>query len=70
MIVRMKLAQSKEVQERLEEAGFDLLPYDSHWQQYRVRVGADADEKQRAVLLAVMKQAREGFGKQPAWLDR
>lgn len=63
VIVKMKLAQSKEVQEQLEEAGFDLLPYEAHWQQYRVRVAADADEKQRAALLAVMKQAREKFGK-------
>lgn len=63
VIMTVKLPQSKEIDEKLDEAGFDRLAYEAQWRQYRVRITTDLDDKQRTVLLSLMKQAREGFGK-------
>lgn len=63
VIMTVKLPQSKEIDEKLDEAGFDRLAYEAQWRQYRVRITTELDDKQRTVLLSLMKQAREGFGK-------
>jgi hypothetical protein len=63
LIVTMKLGQSKEFDEALEEAGIETMAYRSRWSQYRLRLVDNVDEKQREVILKMLKQAREGFGK-------
>ena len=63
VIMEMKLPQSKEVDEQLEEVGLETLTYESHWGQYRLRIESDVDEKQRETLIKLIRQAREGFGR-------
>lgn len=63
VIVTIKLPQSKEIDGLLDEAGFETLAYESQWRQYRLRIDGSVDDKQRVTLVALMRQAREGFGK-------
>jgi hypothetical protein len=63
VIMTLKLAQSKDVDESLDEAGFEKLAYDVQYRQYRLRLSDDVVDKQRETLTKLVKQAREGFGK-------
>lgn len=64
VIMTIKLPQSNEVDEQLEEAAIETLTYESQWKQYRLRLDSTVDDKQRDVLLRLVRQARDGFGKQ------
>lgn len=64
VIMTIKLPQSTDVDTQLEEAGIETLTYEAQWRQYRLRLDSTVDEKQREVLLNLVRQAREGFGKQ------
>lgn len=59
----IKLPKTKEFDDLLEEAGIETLAYDSQWHQYRVRIDAAVEGKQREVLLTLAKQSRQSFGK-------
>jgi len=59
----LKLPHSEEVDDQLEEAGINALNYDAQFRQYRVRIGSSLDDKQRDVLLGLIRQAWEGYGK-------
>jgi len=59
----IKIPQTKETDAQLAEAGIETLSYESQWRQYRLRIESTPDEKQRAVLLGLIKQARGGYGK-------
>lgn len=63
VIMTIKLPQTKETDGQLEEAGIEALTYESQWRQYRVRLESQVDEKQREVLLQLIRQARENRGK-------
>jgi hypothetical protein len=63
LIVTIKLPQSKETDESLEEAGIETMPYRSRWNQYRLRLVDNLDNKQREAILKLIKRARESFGK-------
>ncbi len=63
VIMTMKRAQAKDVDEQLEEAGLDTLAYDKQWRQYRLRIDSELEEEQRSSLIRLIRQAREGFGK-------
>ena len=63
VLMTLKLPHSKEVDEKLEEAGIDALNYDAQFRQYSVRIGSSSDDKQRDVLLGLIRQAWEGYGK-------
>jgi len=63
VIVSVRLLQSNEVDGNLEDCEFDTLAYDSKWRQYRLRIGATLDEKQRGVLLDMFSRARQAYGK-------
>ncbi len=63
VIMHIKLPQSKRVDNQLTEAGIDKLKYDAQFRQYRVKSDRSINGKQRAVLLALIRQAWEDFGK-------
>lgn len=63
VIMTFKLPRSDETDEMLEEAGIETLTYVARWGQYRVRLDSKLDTKQRDVLLSMVRQSREGFGK-------
>jgi len=63
VLMTFKLPKSQEMDEQLEEAGIETLAYDSQWRQYRVRIDAAVQDKQREVLLSLARLSRESFGK-------
>lgn len=63
VIMAIKLPQTPEFDQQLEEARLATLTYDSQWREYRLRIGTDLDAKQREVLLALIRQARERYRK-------
>jgi hypothetical protein len=64
VIMSLKLPpQGEEVKTGLEEAGVGILPYDTQWSNYRVRLDPPITDKQRDVLLKLIREARDGFGK-------
>jgi hypothetical protein len=63
VIMGISLQKTKEFDEQMEQAGIETLSYDSQWQQYRLRIENTLENKQKEILLALVKEAREGFGK-------
>jgi hypothetical protein len=63
VIMSIRLPRTTEFDEQLEEANIATLAYDAQWRQYRVRFDADIEGKQKDVILALLRQSREGFGK-------
>ena len=68
VIMSIKVPKTKETDDRLDEAGLDTLAYESRWRQYRLRLQSSVatvplDDEQRELLLKLMHQARESFGK-------
>jgi hypothetical protein len=63
VIIEVKLPQSKEVDDQLDEADIDKLAYDTRYQRYQLKSAGNVNDKQRAVLLSMIRQAWEGLGK-------
>ena len=63
VIVQLKLPQQpEEMKALIEAAGIGILAYDAQFGYYRVRVDPAAlDDKQREVLVRLIRQAWEGF---------
>jgi hypothetical protein len=60
--MELKLPQTSETDQMLNEAGIEPLTYDTRWRTYRIRIDADLDETQRAMLLKLTRTAKENFG--------
>lgn len=54
-----RLKNSPEIQERLENAGLDVMDYDTRWGRYRIRLQPGEIEKNKEVLTEVIKEAYE-----------
>ena len=68
VIMSIKAPKTQETDDQLDETGLDTLPYESQWRQYRLKFRSSVaagplDDKQRELLLKLMHQARESFGK-------
>ncbi len=63
VIMKIKLPKTGETDEILEESGLETLTYETQWRQYRLRLDSTLDDKQREVILGLVKQATESFGK-------
>jgi hypothetical protein len=61
LIVSLKLSQSAEIDQQLQEADFETMTYDTAFRYYRLRVESVMDDKQKEVLLDLMRQAYAGF---------
>jgi hypothetical protein len=55
----VRLKKSDETQERLENAGLDLMGYDNHWGYYRIRLKPGEIEKNKEILTEIIKEAYE-----------
>jgi hypothetical protein len=62
VVMRIRSPQEAEIDEQLEEARIDTMSYDTRWHQYRLRIGSTADDKQREVLLKLIRKAWENYG--------
>jgi preprotein translocase subunit Sec63 len=63
LIMTIKGAKSEQTDNALEDAGLVTLEYNTYWKQYRLRLDKAPDEKQRGLLVQLIRQAREVFGK-------
>ena len=57
MRLEPRLKNSTETTERLENAGLDVMDYDSRWGRYRIRLKPGEIEKQKEILAEVVKEA-------------
>ena len=60
LIAEFRIARSDELTVRLEDAGFDLLDYNTRWGKYRVRLST-GDVTQRAELLRELIHRARGL---------
>ncbi len=52
-----RLDRSEEIQTKLEEAGIDVMEYDTRWGRYRIRLGKDDVKKHEPLLRELIKKA-------------
>jgi hypothetical protein len=52
-----RIKNSTETTERFENAGLDVMDYDSRWGRYRIRLKPGEVEKQKEILTEVVKEA-------------
>lgn len=52
-----RLKKSDEIQERLENAGLDVMDYDDRWGRYRIRLSPNDFRKNAEVITEVLKEA-------------
>ncbi len=57
MLLEIRLKQSPQIQEKLDEAKLDTMDYDSKWGRYRIRVDKADIAKNKELLSNLMKQA-------------
>ena len=48
--MEIRLEQSSEIDKLIEEAGLDLMDYDTKWQRYRIRVSKQDLTKNKELL--------------------
>lgn len=63
LIMKFKLPKTAENDALIEETGLESLPYVTGWKQYRIRVEPEISDKQREIILELVKRAREQFRK-------
>lgn len=63
VIMNFKILQSQEIDDLVEENGFDRLAYDSQFRQYRIRLDSIADDKQKEAIRQLVKYAYEAYGR-------
>lgn len=55
--VEVRLANSKETDEEIENAGFDAMEYDRRWGRYRLRLAREDLKRHEQALVTLMKKA-------------
>ena len=63
VIMNFKIQQSQEVDDLVDESGFDKLAYDSQFRQYRIRLDTQIDEMQKDAIRHLVKMAYEAYGR-------
>ncbi len=58
--VEVRLERSDETQAQLDEAGLDVMDYDSRWGRYRIRLAKGDTMKHKETLATLMRKAFEG----------
>jgi hypothetical protein len=57
LLFEIRLKQSPEIQDKLDEAKLDTMDYDNKWGRYRIRVDKNDIVKHKELLRNLMKQA-------------
>lgn len=63
VIMSIKLPKQQDIDSLIEEAGVEMLAYDTGFRYYRVRINPNLDDKQRMTLSILAQQARASFDK-------
>lgn len=61
VILSIKLEQTEEIDEIIQESDLDALAYDKQWEQYRIRLKANDLENNISVILELVKKAKEAY---------
>jgi hypothetical protein len=64
-VVKFKLGRSAEVDNLIETAGLETLPYEDRWRQYRIRIDDETTAAQRHTIVQIATQARDQYGRSP-----
>jgi hypothetical protein len=64
-VVKIKLVRCAEVDNLIEAAGLETLPYEDRWRQYRIRIDDETTAAQRDTIVQIATQAREQYGRSP-----
>jgi len=51
----VRIPKSDEIDEKIENAGLDILEYDDKWNRYRIKIKKDELEKKKEILLELFK---------------
>lgn len=62
VLLELKIPRCEELSERLEEAGVELLTYQTRWGQYRISVTERELKRNRDLLLDLIGQAHRNYG--------
>ncbi len=62
MRLDLKLARSQELEDRLEQAGLDMMDYDAGWGAYRIRLQPTDLEKNMGLLSDMIREAAKSAG--------
>lgn len=57
--IEPKLSKSDEIQSSIEEAGLDVMDYDSRWGRYRIRLSKDDIKKHKDFLQDLLRKSYE-----------
>jgi hypothetical protein len=63
IIMSFKILKSQDIDDIVEEYGFDNLAYDTQFRQYRIRLNSTIDEKQKGAIYQLVKIAYDAYGK-------
>lgn len=63
VIMCFKIQQTQEIDDLVEENGFDKLAYDAQFRQYRIRLDSVMDEKQKAAIIQLVKKSYDAYRK-------
>jgi hypothetical protein len=56
-----KLSRTEELTQMIDNAGIDVLPYDTRWNAYRPIVSPKSDEEQLGILIELAREAFEQY---------
>ena len=62
VIAQFKIPRSDELTDRLDESGIEMLPYDTGWHNYRMRVIESDLEEHHDELAELIRIARDSYG--------
>ena len=57
MLLEIRLKQSPEIQEKLDDAKLDTMDYENKWGRYRIRVDKNDITKHKELLKELLKQS-------------
>jgi hypothetical protein len=57
--LELKLPQTEATDQILQQSGLDLMSYDRQWRQYRIRLAPDDVDRNKSLLIDLMKNAWE-----------
>jgi hypothetical protein len=58
LVLKFKIPKAEETDTLIEEGGFETLPYENVWKNYRVRIEPDFNDKQKEIITELCKKAR------------
>lgn len=55
LLITLRIPKSDEIDEKIDNAGLDILDYDEKWNRYRIRIKKDELEKKKETIIELLK---------------